>query len=123
MNNFSTRFITKLTEAPLVVGGGDCIETAIRPKSPSPQLQDPVMDPILEAIREADVHQLIYIEQVKIPNTKGITDEERDELKRAARERFVELNTMRRDTTPTKDFSTGRWTGSLHTSEAGNPKK
>ena len=88
------------------------------------------MGPILEAIEEADVHQLVYIEQVKIPNTKGITDEDRDALKRAARERFIELNTMRGDTATSRGaplasdgsqnkFSTGRWAGSLHTSEAG----
>lgn len=74
--------------------------------------------PIMASIAEADVHQLIYIKQVKIPHCKGISDEERDGLKRAAQARFIELNQMRGDVSVTKkNLTTGFYAGSLHTSE------
>ncbi len=53
----------------------------------------PICAPIMAAIAEAqDAHQLHYLHNVKIPHLKGITDEQRAELRLQVSLRFSALN-------------------------------
>lgn len=52
---------------------------------------DEITWPIYRHIQDADAHQILRVLNVTIPNTKGISDEQRIELVRAANARLAQI--------------------------------